>query len=135
MARMEWSDALSVKISTFDNEHKKLIEIFNKLSVSMSQGQGKQVVSDVLAELSNYTKTHFLHEEETMKKYDYPGFAEHKKAHDEFISRLNETQSKHQSGSARLGIPIFTMLTSWITNHIQKVDRNYSEFFIKAGMK
>jgi len=135
MPKIKWTDELSVKISAFDNEHKKLIDIFNNLCDVMSQGKSKQMLSDILVDLSNYTKTHFLHEEEAMKKHGYSGVAAHKKAHDEFISRLNEVQSQYASGNVRLGIPIFNFLAAWIENHIQKIDRNYSELFINAGMK
>ena len=132
---MQWSEELSVKISAFDEEHKRLIAIFNNLSDAMSQGKSQNVLSDILTELSNYTKTHFRREEEAMQKYNYPAFPEHKQAHDEFIRRLSEAQAQHAGGNVRLGIPIFNFLTLWVQNHIKQMDRSYSEFFNNAGLK
>ena len=135
MPKIEWSDALSVKINTFDNEHKKLVDILNRLYDAMSQGQGHKVMADLLIELNNFTKIHFSHEEDIMKKYNYSGFPEQKKAHEEFVSKINETQTQYDSGAISLSLPIFNFLISWIQNHIQKMDRGYSEFLIKQGVK
>ena len=135
MAKIAWSDALSVRIDTFDNEHKKLIDIFNRLDAAMAQGKSQHMLAGILAELSSYTETHFRHEEKIMQKHNYAGFAEHKMAHDEFIRQLSQTKSQFESGNVRLGIPVFNFLTAWIKNHIQQMDRRYSEDLINAGVK
>lgn len=41
MSLIQWDDNLSVNISTFDNQHKKLILMINELHEAMAQGQGK----------------------------------------------------------------------------------------------
>ena len=135
MPKLEWSDDLSVKISSFDNEHKKLIEILNKLSDAMSQGQGQKVMAGILSELANYTKTHFKHEEDVMEKYAFPGISEQKKQHAEFISKINEMQTQFNSGVMSLSISVFNFIASWVQNHIKKADKNYSDFLIKHGVK
>ena len=135
MPIIEWTDELSVKISIFDNEHKKLIAIINKLYDAMSQGQGNKLMNDIIIELHDYTKTHFKHEEEIMQKYDYPNFAEQKRSHDEFVAKLAETQEKYQKGTLVLSVPVLTFLKSWVQNHIMKMDRGYSEFLIGKGVK
>jgi len=135
MPGIEWSEKLSVKISIFDDEHKKLIGIFNRLHEAMSQGQGLNVLDNILVELSDYTKTHFSHEEEVMKKYEYPGFTEQKKAHEEFIRKLTDAQDQYNKGNLSLSIPMMNFLWSWVQNHIKKMDQNYSEFLIQHGVK
>ena len=135
MQKLEWTDKLSVNISVFDNEHKKLIGIINRLYDAMSQGLGHKAMAGILVELSDYTKTHFEHEEDAMKRHDYPGFAEQKKAHDEFVNKLNDTRTQYENGGITLSIPLFKLLLSWVENHIMKIDQKYSEFFIERGMK
>ena len=135
MAKMEWTDELSVKIGIFDDEHKKLINLANKLYDAMSKGQGHEALEDILVELSDYVKIHFGHEEDAMVKYSYPGFPEQKEAHQEFIKKLNDIQTQYESGSFALSIPTLNFLISWIQDHIKKLDKSYSEFFIKQGMK
>ena len=135
MPKIEWSDDLSVKVFSFDNEHKRLIEMLNKLNDAMSQGQGQKVMAGILSELANYTKTHFKHEEDAMEKHNYPGIAEQKTQHNDFINKLNEMQAQFNSGNVALSIQMFNFLVSWVQNHIKKVDKNYADFFVKHGIK
>ncbi|MCL2063561.1 MAG: bacteriohemerythrin [Candidatus Cloacimonetes bacterium] len=134
MPKIEWTDDLSVRIWAIDNEHKKLIMLINKLSDSMSQGQGQSVLAGILSELANYTKTHFKNEEALMEKHGYPKQDDHKKQHTELVNKLNELQSDYNSGKISLSLSIFNFLTSWIQNHIKKEDKRYSEFFIEKGV-
>ena len=135
MPIVEWSDGLSVKIGKFDDEHKKLIALINKLYDAMSQGQGHKVLEAMLVELTDYTKNHFKREEEAMTKHNYPAYAEHKKAHEEFVKTINETQEQYEKGTITLTVPTLNFLTSWVKNHIMKMDSGYSEFFTKVGLK
>ena len=135
MPKVEWSNELSVNVAVFDNEHKKLVDILNKLYDAMSQGQGQQAMATVLVELADYTKTHFAHEENAMEKYGYPGLTEQKKAHELFVNKLNETQTQYNSGSVTISVNMFNFLFSWIENHIKKMDSGYSEFFNKLGVQ
>jgi hemerythrin len=132
---MQWTDELSVKISLFDNEHKKLIAMINKLHEAMSQGQGHNVLDGLLIELVAYTEQHFKDEEDAMKKYSYPGFVAHKKKHDDFTSKIAETKEKYENGTITLSITVLNFLTSWIKEHIMQEDSRYSDFFIRQGMK
>ena len=135
MSIMQWSDKLSVKISRFDSEHKRLITLINKLHDAMSRGEGHKVMEPILAELANYTVTHFKNEEEAMQKYNFPNFPAHKKAHEAFVKKVTDTKSQYEKGSIALTIPVFGFLTSWLENHIMKMDAEYSEFLLQAGMK
>jgi len=135
MPVMQWTEQLSVKIDSIDNEHKKLIELINKLSDAMSQGKGHNALDAILKELTDYTEFHFHHEEEALKKHNYPGFAAHKKEHEGFVSKIEDTKKKYEEGSITLTIPLIDFLTSWIKEHILKSDFAYSPFLIKAGMK
>ena len=134
-AIIEWSDKLSVNISLFDNEHKKLIALINNLHDAMSRGAGHAVLEKMLGELADYTVKHFKEEEEAMQKYTFPGLAEHKKEHEAFVSKVADTQSQYKKGAITLTVPVFSFLTSWLQNHIMKMDAGYSDFLIKAGMR
>jgi hemerythrin len=135
MPAMKWSEQLSVKIELFDNEHKKLIELINKLHDAMYRGEGQNALGSILAELADYTVTHFTHEEEILQKHNFPGFNGHKKQHEDFVGKVADTKKKYEEGALMLAIPLVDFLTSWIQNHILKTDSNYSEFLIKAGVR
>ncbi len=135
MPAMQWTEQLSVKIESIDNEHKKLIELINKLFDAMSRGEGHNALDAILNELTDYTEFHFNHEEEALKKYNYPGFATHKKEHEGFVNKIEDTKKKYEEGAITLTIPLIEFLTTWIKEHILKSDMGYSPFLVKAGMK
>jgi len=135
MPRIKWTEQLSVKITLFDNEHKKLIETINNLSDAMGKGEGHKALDTILDELINYTKTHFKHEEDALEKYNFPGLADQKKQHEAFVKKIEDTKKEYDDGAIALSMPLIDFLTSWIQNHILKTDSGYSEFLLKAGMK
>ena len=135
MAKMEWSDALSVKVMAFDRAHKKLVEMINKLHDAMSQGQARNLVPNLLTELLNYTKTHFREEETMFDKHNYPKSNEHKKNHETFITKVKEMADDYNRGNITVSIPLCNLLITWLTSHIQKEDQAYSDFMNKKGEK
>ena len=135
MPKVEWSDGLSINIATFDEEHKKLVEMLSKLYDALALGKSQKVMPAILTELVNYTKTHFKNEEEHFQKNNYPGAVEHKKHHDDFIKRLNDVLEQHKNCDITLGIPVYNMLLSWLQTHIQKIDKAYAEFHNNLNVK
>lgn len=135
MAVMKWSEQLSVKINQFDHEHKKLVELINKLSDAMLRKEGNKVLGPILNELTDYTIIHFKHEEEAMQKYNFPGFAAHKKEHEDFVNKVADTKKQFEDGAIMLTMPLISFLTTWVQDHILKSDSGYSAFLSKAGMK
>jgi len=135
MPVMQWSEQLSVKVELFDNEHKKLVELINKLFDAMTRREGHNVLDAILNELTDYTVSHFSHEEEAMKKYNFPGYAAHKKEHEDFVSKVADTKKKYEEGAITLTVPLIEFLKSWVQEHILKSDMGYSTFLVNAGMK
>ena len=74
MALFEWSEKYSVGIREIDDQHKKLIGLVARLQDAMREGKGKAVLDKVLAELIQYTRTHFAAEERIMQTNGYPDF-------------------------------------------------------------
>ena len=71
MPLMQWNEKMSVGVSTFDNEHKKLIDLVNALHDGIQANRTPDVLGKVLDGLISYTATHFKHEEEFFAKSGY----------------------------------------------------------------
>ena len=135
MPKIIWTDNLSVKIAAIDAQHRKLIDLINELNDAMSQGKGKDVLGRVLTSLIDYTKTHFAEEERLMSLHKYPGYAEHKAAHDSLTAQVIEISEKFKSGQIGLTIPVSDFLKEWLTDHILHTDKEYSAFLISKGVR
>jgi hemerythrin-like metal-binding protein len=135
MTKFEWKEEdFSVGIKVFDEEHKKLIQVFNTLYEAISTGCVQEHLEEILHELSDYTISHFIHEEEAFRKYNYPEYEEHLAQHNEFRVKIKDLILQHKSGSFSFGMPVFHLLISWIRNHIQIVDRKYKDYLNNKGM-
>jgi hemerythrin len=135
MPKIEWTDEFSVKIFIFDEEHKHLVSLLNSFEEAMLEGKVKEILVDTITELSDYSKIHFKHEEEAMKKYHFPEITAHVKEHNDFIDKLHDIQDQFSKGSITLSLSIYNFIVNWILNHVLKTDKNYSEFLVNAGMK
>jgi hemerythrin len=134
MALIEWNPAYSVKVETFDEQHKKLIDLINQLHEAMKSGQGVTVIGIVLQSLINYTDIHFTGEINLMQANGYPDLARHQAEHEKFVKELVEFQQKYQDGSALLTMEVLSFLTDWLVNHIQGEDKKYSPFLNAKGI-
>ena len=127
MSFISWTEALSVRIASIDEQHKTLIDIINHLYESMQVGKANASMRKILADLARYTVTHFSYEERLLRQYAYPETAAHQNSRSSLITQLKELQRKAERG-APISIATFSFLKRWLTGHILKDDRQYSQF-------
>ena len=134
MAFFNWSDNLSVGVKALDDDHKKLMDMLNRLHEGMRTRQGKEVVGKILDSLVSYTAVHFAREEDLFARTGYPD-AEHKQQHKELVKKAEGLQSKYRSGECALSIETLDFLKDWLAIHIQGSDKKYSNHLNAAGIR
>lgn len=134
MAFFVWNERYSVKIARMDEQHKTLFSLFDELANAMLSGTAREAYGRILRGLSEYAKTHFTQEEQLMKQHGYPGYDGHKKLHEEFIKQIDAFRKDFEAGAA-LPIKTSVFLRDWLTNHILKVDQQYSAFLNANGVR
>ena len=125
---LKWDESISVKIEIFDNHHKKLISLINKLYNAMEKGDGNDILLPILEELIEYTAYHFSAEERAFEQYNYPYAKEHMEQHNGFVQKAKDLHSLLKEGSAVLTNEVLDFLQDWVVNHIMKIDFKYSDF-------
>ena len=135
MSLFKWSDELSVGIKEIDDEHKQLINYLNQLHDSMKKGEANTVMKPILDNLVKYTVGHFAHEEKFFKMHNYPKALEHIKEHENFKKEVGEFMKDFESGKRTLSGSVLTFLSEWVTNHIKKQDKAYTQFLNDKGVK
>ncbi|MCG6862313.1 MAG: bacteriohemerythrin [Chromatiaceae bacterium] len=132
---VQWSDVLSVGIEEIDSQHKVLVGMVNEMHEAIHKRHGSDAVRGILSKLGDYTRIHFAVEESLMRILGYPGYEEHKIAHEELIGNLQDLQHKVETGKTAIGFELMHFLKIWLTKHIMESDQEYAEFFIQAGAK
>ncbi len=127
---IEWNENLATGNLAIDNQHKELIKRFDNLLTACNQRKGKEEVSNVLAFLGDYVRSHFAMEEQLQKANNYPHYPEHKQQHEGFILDLQklESQFKEEGTSLSLLIQTNQAMVNWLINHINGTDRALAEY-------
>ncbi|NNM54731.1 MAG: bacteriohemerythrin [Spirochaetales bacterium] len=123
-----WSKDLELGIPIFDTQHKKLVEILNKLNRSFQRGGSRQELAGILDELTSYTVTHFQDEERLFTKTTYPETAKHLAQHQNFVQQVQQFRQAFQAGTGSVGSEILLFLKNWLIEHIKGTDRGYIAF-------
>ena len=127
-ALITWSDALSVSDADIDQQHQQLVRMINDLHDAMRKGQTQSVMGNLFNRLLGYTAEHFSYEEQRMAACNYPNLAGHKAKHADLVRQATALQEKFASGNQHLNMKVMRFLKDWITNHIQKSDKDYMPY-------
>jgi hemerythrin len=120
---IQWNDSFATGHELVDNDHKKLIEALNRLETALHSGAAKEQIGDIIAFLNSYAREHFAREEAHMLSVGCPAHAENKKAHAEFVAKLDGWVAKLGKGSSTaVVVEVYRETSAWIRNHILKVD-------------
>ncbi|MES9868083.1 MAG: bacteriohemerythrin [Sedimenticola sp.] len=122
MKDLVWDNTLSVGIDEIDEDHRRLVELFNILKHSIASGDTASYIEAVLEELISCTVWHFKHEERLMLKHGYEDFQEHKSEHQELIESAKELQQEFLKKAAELSGEEIQFLEHWLTGHIYGAD-------------
>ena len=128
MKDIVWDYVLSVGNDEIDDDHRRLVELFNILNHSVTEGDGPEYLAAVLEELINCTVWHFSHEERLMLKYGYEGYAEHKAEHQELVQSVKELQQKILEAGKLVGTEELEFLERWLTGHILSTDMKLGSY-------
>ena len=133
--RIEWKPEYSVGIESIDAQHKTLIELINKLQNAVDFATGRDYELAAMDELVKYTVDHFRYEEDLMKEHEYPSFKAHRAEHEKMVARVDDLLEEYNQNPDLAMNKALTFLKSWLINHINGTDKQYSEFLIGKGVR
>lgn len=119
-----WSKDLETGNAKIDAEHKQLLQAINRLLEACAAGKGGEELSSTMDFLTQYTKTHFRHEEQLQLRYGYPDYPNHKRFHEAFIKVVEQLASrlKEEGITPELMTEMNKQLAGWLLNHIKTED-------------
>ncbi len=123
-----WSEGHSVNNTKIVEQHKKLIELINRLYNVYLDQKHETEIKDIVAEIKNYTFYHFKAEETLFKIQNYKNSAEHIKLHQSFIEEFEAILKSYNGLNLVITMKTMTFLQRWLTNHIIKEDKKYIGF-------
>jgi hemerythrin len=117
-----FDDVLNIGVDEIDEDHRKLVDIFNILNHAVAEGESPEYLAAVLEELINCTVWHFSHEERLMLKHGYEEIEEHKAEHQALVRSAKDLQQKILYADKRVADEHMEFLERWLTEHILASD-------------
>jgi hemerythrin-like metal-binding protein len=124
-----WNQNFDTGIEIIDEQHKKLVDLVNKLAAHLANYSEDIVLNDIFDELTNYTHYHFESEQNIWDEYfaDDEWSTIHDKTHDSFIDKIiaikNDTKERSLDDVV---YEIVSFLAEWLAYHILDTDKRYS---------
>ena len=122
MKDLLWSQTLSVEVKEVDDDHRRLVDLFNMLNHAVNDGSDARYIGIVMEELVNCTAWHFSHEERLMLKHGFEDFEAHKAEHEELLAAARELQQQRQQQGGQISNEDIEFLEHWLTAHILTTD-------------
>ena len=127
MPKIEWNESFSVGVAEIDEQHRRWIELINKLhDAIMDKKISSETTDRILSEMVDYTGFHFAFEEDYMKKINYPDLKKHHYQHEFFTKNLIGKLEEERAGGLVLSSEVMRMMMNWLQDHILEEDRKYS---------
>ena len=129
--QVEWSNSYSMGIKEIDDQHKGLLDFVNDLynHATGNDEEEHAYFKTVIQQAVQYVKTHFATEEKYMVATKFPGYAEHKKSHDEFVLTVVKTVKDYENGKRLALVLLAHFLKDWILSHVAVNDIQYARYF------
>lgn len=127
MDQLRWTPACSVGNTELDAQHRKMLEICNKIGSHLNDSPESSVFHELLNELVVVTNQHLTSEENIFLKNSYPDFPAHKAEHDK--QREETTELLWLAIQHKLDFKtLHSFVYNWWENHVMKSDLNAKEY-------
>ena len=121
---LAWTKELSIGNATIDSDHKKLIDMTNRIRHEIRAANGS-ALSQAFERLENWLPVHFTNEEQIVRAVHFP-LDQHKLAHQYSMRELqylrNELVSKDGIWSEGAVEHFCRSMENWAIEHITKMD-------------
>jgi hemerythrin len=100
------------------------LDVVRKLRYQES-GQRREAIGSVIAEMIDYTISHFAFEEALMEDAQYEFYHAHKRIHELFVGRAGEYKKRFDADEDIVD-ELFDVLKRWLFNHIRNDDKAFA---------
>lgn len=120
---MAWLSEYNTGIEVIDDQHRRILEYINIIE-HVKHSHDRNEMRQVLADIIDYTQSHFAFEESLQEEANYKYRIPHKRVHDLFINKIELYRERFEMGNM-VEDELYEVLSKWLINHIQHDDADY----------
>lgn len=124
---VEWNDSYKIGEASIDEQHQELF--MRAADIIAAVNHESQMLSAL--RLYQYTRTHFSHEEELMRRGNYPDIAAHLLQHETLLRQL-QLFLQHITRDTLVKDELEDFIAQWFLGHIANSDQKLASF-LKTG--
>lgn len=119
-----------VGIDRVDQEHRRLFEIAGRVHdcLTTDNASAADAARTVVAELLDYTETHFASEEGLMEAAGFPELAAHRELHRNLIAQARDMEMRVELGERNMPLELNRFVYTWLIDHILDHDKRFGAF-------
>ena len=117
-----------------DAEHRDLFMLLRATVDAVEDNDKKGVnVEDAIDFLAKYVLNHFATEENIMELSDFPGYALHKKQHDDFVIAVVDLRRRvlAETDRKKAGHMLMSAVSNWVDSHVLDSDMEMAAHYKK----
>ena len=125
-----WNGNFETGIEEIDLQHKKLVEILNRLATHLAGRSDETTLNEAFDELAAYADYHFKSEEAVWARFlkEDDSYGRHEAAHHRFIDDVLALKAQESSKPIDTILhEIVTFLTKWLAHHIFDDDKRMAK--------
>ncbi len=128
------TDLPPVELESMNRDHKDQVEMVNAVVAALDAFDGSesaiQAVDEAVEDFTEHTTEHFRHEEDEMKKFQFPAFQMHKAEHDRAIEKMRlVTATWATDRNVEAMKPYFEReFPAWLIGHVTAMDAISAQF-------
>lgn len=134
VANLTWNHTCTIGVRAMDDQHAILMETLNDLRLALMQGGSRDQVSEGLNRLIDFTRLHFSSEERLLEQSGYPGVVEHRRAHQQLLSQIEEAAHLTQVHDELHTRSLLVFLHDWYLGHVENLDCQYGTWLNEHGI-
>ncbi|MCB2230316.1 bacteriohemerythrin [bacterium] len=130
--KIEWKKEYEIGVSQIDTQHKKLVDLLERLRLSLPNGLQNPMVGSALKEIVEYTQTHFRDEETLMRGIRFADLDRHAILHKVLLGEVAGILKKLKAGEDYNALDLLQFLKHWLVDHIIKEDSRIGAAYREA---
>lgn len=128
-----WSEAFQMGDAGIDDEHRRFIDIVNRLNAAIRDHAPPGEIAAVCDALVRDAAAHFRSEEATMERAGFGGLAAHRREHQRVLARIRDAAARARTVTDRASLVDAALaIKDALLSHMFRVDVHYKTHFLAA---
>lgn len=111
-----------------DGEHRVQIGLMTAFRDAVGGGRGAAEAHEILDQLLDYSKMHFMSEQLLMRLYEYDDYEAHLADHDRMLQEMEAMRDSYRNGDRAFDRNSVDVLIKGLSTHISRTDEPLGQY-------